>query len=116
MTAKSTDPSPLFPLPEDFLEDLETFFCTRLDRLDPVKESAEYAAMERAAQELAERIAAVMPENAAAFVNEFCDCNTNMAALAMEMGYRQGFVDGIRMIVLGCGPWPEEVRGKETDG
>ena len=108
MTAKRTDSSPLFPLPEDFLDDLGIFFCTRLDRLDPAKESAEYAALEKTAQQLAGQIEAALPESAVTLLNELCDCNTDMAALTMEMCYRQGFMDGIKMIVLGCGPWPEE--------
>ena len=110
MTAKMTDPSPLFPPPEDFLDDLEIFFCTRLDRLEPAKRSAEYAALEQTARWLAGQIESALPEKAAALLDEFLDCETNLEALVMEMGYRLGFCDGIRMIMLGRGLWPGEVQ------
>lgn len=97
-------------LPEDFLDDLEIFFCIRLDRLEAAKKSAEYAALEQTAWRLSDRLEAALPEKGAALLNEFLDCKTNMEALIMEMGYRQGFCDGIRMIALGRGPWPEEVK------
>lgn len=101
MTAKSVDRTPAIPLPEDFLEDLEAFICTRLDRLDPGKESEEYAALDETAQELIGRLEAAPPEDAAPLLDELCECYTHRAALMTEMYYRHGFADGIRMIVMG---------------
>lgn len=102
MTAKSSDSTPGIPLPEDFLEDLELFICTRLDHLDPGKESEEYAALDETVRRLIGRVEAALPEDAAPLLSELCEYYTSRAALMTEMYYRQGFADGMRMIVMGC--------------
>mgnify|MGYP004706814395 CR=1 FL=1 len=103
-------------VPADLLDDLQAFMCTRMDRLELRKISADYQSLEDAAAGLYDQMEAAVPEAARQMLSELYECYTSLTALAAEMYYRHGFTDGVRMIVLGCAPWPEEIKAKETGG
>lgn len=103
-------------VPTDLLDDLQAFMSTRLDRLDLRKISADYGSLEDAAAELYTRMEAAIPEAAHQLLSELYESYISLSGLAAEMFYRHGFMDGVRMIVLGCAPWPDETGGKGKGG
>ena len=105
MTKKTDPPDTLPPLQlnhllsGDFVMDLHGFWYTRMDRLNPREASPKYAGLEEEVKHLYDRIKVALPNEAAEKLNELCDTYTEMAAMITELYYRQGFSDGVMVIM-----------------
>ena len=65
----------------------------------PREASPKYAGLEEDVKHLYDRIKAALPNEAADKLNELCDTYTEMAAMITELYYRQGFSDGVMVIM-----------------
>lgn len=85
----------------EFLIDLQDFFYSRSDRVRPEQISREYAGHEREANNLLEKIKKKLPDNEE-YSSLFYRLDDHLTAKEVESSllfYRQGFSDGVRLII-----------------
>ena len=83
---------------EAFVDNLREFIASRLDRIDPFKESAEYARRHELAQRLHEELSALLPADGRAKLREYGDALGAAHYLEAELLCEKAFLDGVRLM------------------
>ncbi|MCL6613384.1 MAG: hypothetical protein K6U03_01990 [Firmicutes bacterium] len=84
---------------EAFVDDLREFIASRLERIDPFRESAEYARRHELAQGLYEELCALLPVDGQAKLREYADALGIAHCLETELFCERAFLDGVRLMV-----------------
>lgn len=104
-------PQPPVPLPPflvrdrprsdyaDFLDDLREFISTRLDRVDPYRESEEYCRQQEKASRLHEQLLGLLPEEGRTTLQEYGEAVGAAHYLEVAMLAERAFFDGVRIIL-----------------
>ena len=88
------------PRPGDaFLDDLREFISSRLDRVDPYRESEEYCRQQEKAARLHERLLGLLPEEGRSTLLAYGEAMGAAHYLEVELLAEQAFLDGVRMIL-----------------
>ena len=105
MTEKTDHPENFPPLQlnhllsGEFVLDLHDFWYARMERLNPCNASPEYESLEDLRECLFEQVRAALPDKLGEKLIKLSDTHTAMGAMATELYYRQGFSDGVMMIL-----------------
>ena len=115
--ALSQPPAPLSPFlvrdrPRsdyaDFLDDLREFISSRLDRVDPYRESEEYCRQQERASRLHDRLLELLPEEGRTTLREYGEAMGAAHYLEVAMLSERAFLDGVRLILRALGAGGED--------
>lgn len=99
-----SSPSPymvrdVFRPDDDFREDLREFISRRLDKIDPYRESGEYAREQERASRLYDELRELLPEEGRGKLLEYSEALGAAHCLEMEIAAEHAFVDGMRTVL-----------------
>ena len=83
----------------DFLDDLREFISSRLDRVDPYRESKEYCLQQEKAAILHEKLLGLLPEEGRTTLREYGEALGAAHYLEVSMLAEHAFIDGMRMVL-----------------
>ena len=83
----------------DFLDDLREFLSSRLDRVDPYRESEEYCRQQEIAARLHEKLLGLLPEEGRTTLREYGEAVGAAHYLEVAMLAERAFLDGVRMVM-----------------
>ena len=83
----------------DFLDDLREFVSSRLDRVDPYRESEEYCRQQEKASHLHDRLLELLPEEGQTTLQEYGEAVGAAHYLEVEMLAEHAFIDGMRTVI-----------------
>ena len=84
---------------EAFTDDLREFIASRLEKINPFQESAEYARRHELAQGFYEELCALLPADGRAKLREYADALGTAHCLETELLCERAFLDGVRLMV-----------------
>lgn len=88
-------------MPADFFEDLNTFFVTREDRVISYSVNTEHDNAQKKLEQLLNQIEIALPQNLnpRTLLIEVDDLMSTIVAVIQHTAYKQGFNDGINIMV-----------------
>ncbi|MCL6613089.1 MAG: hypothetical protein K6U03_00480 [Firmicutes bacterium] len=82
-----------------FIDDLREFIASRLDRVNPYRESKEYCQQQEKASQLYERLREMLPEEGQALLLQYSDALGCAHYLETALLAERAFLEGVRLIL-----------------